>query len=256
MTEPEAGSDAFSTATTAVLQSDGSYVINGQKSFVTNAPVADLLLVYASTDPRLGFAGVSAFLIDRDTPGLTIGHPIEKMGLRTSPISEVFLDGCIVQADGLLGKPGSGLPIFNVAMLWERSCILASTVGAMEHQLERCVAYARSRKQFGQPIGKFQAISHRIADMKVRLETGRLLIYRLGYLLEHGQAKQSDAALAKLYLSECYLQSSLDALQIHGGYGYMSELELEREVRDAIGTRIHSGTSEMQRNIIAAGLRL
>jgi alkylation response protein AidB-like acyl-CoA dehydrogenase len=126
----------------------------------------------------------------------------------------------------------------------------------MQRQLERCITYARERRQSGKPIGKFQAVSHRIADMKVRLETARLLIYRLAWLLERGAARPHDAALAKLYLSECYLQSSLDALQVHGGYGYMAEYELEREVRDAVGTRIHSGTSDIQRNIIAGSLGL
>jgi alkylation response protein AidB-like acyl-CoA dehydrogenase len=171
-------------------------------------------------------------------------------------MSEVFLDECELPAESVLGKAGDGMAIFNLAMLWERSCILASTVGSMQRQLERCIEYARARRQFGQPIGKFQAVSHRIVEMKVRVETARLLVYRLGWLLERGKAKPLDAALAKLYLSESYVQSSLDALQIHGGYGYMSEYGLEREVRDAIATRLHSGTSEMQRNIIAGFLGL
>jgi alkylation response protein AidB-like acyl-CoA dehydrogenase len=255
MSEPESGSDAMSLTTTAEKRGDG-YVLNGRKTFVTNAPEADFLLVYASTDPGMGFAGLSAFLIGRGTRGLSIGQPLEKMGLRTSSMSELFLDDCEIAKEQLLGKPGSGMAIFNVAMQWERSCILASTVGAMQRQLERCITYARERRQSGKPIGKFQAVSHRIADMKVRLETARLLIYRLAWLLERGAARPHDAALAKLYLSECYLQSSLDALQVHGGYGYMAEYELEREVRDAVGTRIHSGTSDIQRNIIAGSLGL
>jgi alkylation response protein AidB-like acyl-CoA dehydrogenase len=256
MSEPEAGSDAFSIGSRALPDGDSGYVLNGRKTFVTNAPEADILLVYASTEPRDRSLGVSAFLIERDAPGLTIGPPLEKMGLRTSPMSEVFLEDCRVSSHQLLGKPGLGMTIFNVAMLWERSCILAGAIGAMRHQLERCVEYARSRRQFDSPIGDFQAVSHRIADMRVRLETSRLLVYRLAWLLERGQAKAHDAALVKLHVSECYLSSSLDALQVHGGYGYMSELELEREVRDAVGTRIHSGTSEMQRNIVASGLGL
>jgi alkylation response protein AidB-like acyl-CoA dehydrogenase len=255
MSEPEAGSDAMGLATTAERRG-GGYVLNGGKTFATNAPEADVLLVYATTDRRQGFAGLAAFVLDRDTPGLSIGQPLEKMGLRTSPMGEVFLEDCVVPAESMLGKRGAGMAIFNVAMLWERSCILASTVGAMQRQLERCIEYAKERKQFGQPIGKFQAVSHRIADMHVRVETARLLAYRLGWLLEHGKATPRDAAVAKLYLSECYVQSSLDALQIHGGYGYMTEYELEREVRDAIGSRIHSGTSDIQRNIIAALLGL
>jgi alkylation response protein AidB-like acyl-CoA dehydrogenase len=255
MTEPGAGSDAMGLTTTAERRGD-RYVLNGGKTFATNAPEADVLLVYGSTDRSKGFAGLAAFVLDRDTPGLSVGQPLEKMGLRTSPMGEVFLEDCEVPAERMLGKPGSGMAIFNLAMLWERSCILASTVGAMQRQLERSIEYARERKQFGQPIGKFQAVSHRIADMHVRVETARLLAYRLGWLLEQGKATPRDAAVAKLYLSECYVQSSLDALQIHGGYGYMTEYELEREVRDSIGTRIHSGTSDIQRNIIAGFLGL
>jgi alkylation response protein AidB-like acyl-CoA dehydrogenase len=255
MSEPEAGSDVLSLATTAEKRGD-RYLLTGRKTFVTNAPNADILLIYASTDRSLGFAGLSAFLLDRDTPGLSIGRPLEKMGLRTSLMGELFLEECEVPADQLLGQPGAGMAIFNLAMQWERSCILASTVGAMQRQLERCVAYARERRQSGRPIGKFQAVAHRIADMKVRLETARLLVYRLGWLLEQGRSTPLDAALGKLYLSECYLQSSLDALQTYGGYGYMTEYELEREVRDAVGTRLHSGTSDVQRNIIAGFLGL
>jgi alkylation response protein AidB-like acyl-CoA dehydrogenase len=255
MTEPDSGSDAFSLATAAEKAED-HYVLNGRKTFVTNGPQADVFLVYATTDRSSGFAGLCVFIVDRETPGLSIGQPLHKMGLRTSPMSELFFDGCVVPADRMLGQPGAGMAIFNVAMQWERSCILASTVGTMQRQLERCIAHARERRQFGQPIGKFQAVSHRIADMKVRLETARLLPYRLGWLIDRGKSTALDAALAKLYLSECYLQSSLDALQIFGGYGYMSEYELEREVRDAIGSRIHSGTSDIQRNIIAGLLGL
>lgn len=255
MSEPESGSDAFSL-TTSAEQRDGGYVLNGRKTFVTNAPEADVLLIYASTEPDAGFAGLSAFLIDRGTPGLIVGKPLEKMGLRTSPMSELFLEDCQVPGDSMLGGPGAGMAIFNLAMLWERSCILASAVGVMQRQLERCIAYAKERRQFGKPIGEFQAVSHRIVDMKTRLETSRLLVHRLGWLLEQGKAKAPDSALAKLHISECFVQSSLDALQIHGGYGYMNEYELEREVRDAIASRIHSGTSDMQRNVVARFLGL
>lgn len=256
VSEPEAGSDALSMGTRALREGDSSYVLNGRKTFVSNAPEAEILIVYASTEPRDRSLGLSAFLLERDTPGLTIGPPMEKMGLRTSTMSEVFLDDCRVSSEQLLGRPGMGMTMFNQAMLWERSCILAGAIGAMRHQLERCVDYARFRQQFGRPIGSFQAVSHRIAEMKVRLETARLPVYRLAWLLERGQAKAEDAALVKLHVSESYLRSSLDALQIHGGYGYMSELEFEREVRDAVGSRIHSGTSDIQRNIVASGLGL
>lgn len=255
MSEPESGSDAFSLTTTAVKRGKG-YVLSGSKTFVTNAPLADVFVVFATSDPAEGSAAISAFLVDADTPGLSRGRPFDKMGLRTSPMSEVGFSDCEVPESSLLGRPNAGMAIFNASMHWERACILASTVGTMERLTERSIEYARSRRQYGQPIGKFQGVSHRIADMKVRLECARLLLYRLGWLMSEGRAGPLDSAMAKLYLSESLLQTSLDALQIHGGYGYMREYELEREVRDAIAGRIYSGTSEIQRNIIAGFLGL
>ncbi len=148
------------------------------------------------------------------------------------------------------------MAVFHHSMEWERGCILASAVGSMQRQLERSVAYARDRKQFGQPIGKFQAVSHRIVDMKVRLEAARALLYRLGWLMDQGRSSPMDSALTKLFLSEAFVASSGDALKVHGGYGYMTEYELERELRDAIGGELYSGTSDLQRNTIASGLRL
>jgi alkylation response protein AidB-like acyl-CoA dehydrogenase len=141
-------------------------------------------------------------------------------------------------------------------MAWERGCLLASYIGAMERQLETCVAYARTRRQFNRPIGKFQSVANMIVDMKVRMETSRLLLYKVGWLKNTGEEAVIDAAIAKLYLSESWVQSCLDAIQIHGGYGYMTEFELERDLRDAIGGRLYSGTSEIQRNVIAAQLGL
>jgi L-prolyl-PCP dehydrogenase len=255
MSEPGSGSDAFSLSTTA--QRNGTaYVLNGSKTFVTNAPESDLFLVFGTIDKELGFAGVTAFLIEKDTPGLTVGKPLSKMGLRTSPMSELFFDGCEVPAENLLGKPGGGMLVFDASMTWERGCILACTVGTMERQLERSVEYARERKQFGQPIGSFQAVSHKLVDMKLRLETARLLLYRLGWLIDTGKPTALESALVKLYLSECFVRSSLDALQVHGGYGYMTEYELERDVRDAIGSKLYSGTSELQYNIAAQSMGL
>jgi alkylation response protein AidB-like acyl-CoA dehydrogenase len=171
-------------------------------------------------------------------------------------MSEVILEGCEVPEEAVLGEPGGGMVVFNSSMTWERSCILASTVGAMERQLEQSIVYAQERRQFGKPIGSFQAVSHLLVDMKLRLETARLLLYRLGCLLDSGQPATLDSALVKLYLSDSYVRSSLDALQVHGGYGYMTEYELEREVRDAIGSRLYSGTSEIQYNIAARSMGL
>lgn len=255
MTEPVSGSDAFSLRTTA-RKTDRGYVISGSKTFITNAPVADIFLVFARTDPTKGFAGLSAFIVERNAPGLTVSGPMHKMGLRTSPMGELSLDDCVVPGEHLLGSPGAGSAIFNVSMDWERTCILASALGTMRRQLERCVAYAKERAQFGQPIGKFQAVSHKVADMKVRLETARLLLYKVGWLKAQGQRTAIESAMVKLYLSECFIASSLDAVQIHGGYGYTAEYDVERELRDAVGSRLYSGTSEIQRNIIAGGLGL
>jgi hypothetical protein len=254
MSEPGSGSDAMSLSTTAVQRGE-RWVLNGSKTFVTNAPVADVFVVFATTDPSKGFLGVSAFVVERGQAGLSTRH-ISKMGLRTSPMGEVVLDGCELPADALLGAVGQGSKIFNASMEWERACILASNAGAMERQLEVCIEYAQARKQFKRPIGKFQSVANRIVDMKVRLETSRLLLYRVAWLKQSGQDAVMDAAIAKLYLSEAWVQSCLDAVQIHGGYGFTTEFELERDLRDSIGGRIYSGTSEMQRNIIASRLGL
>ena len=250
MSEPGSGSDAFALSTTATKTTDG-WVLNGTKTFATNAPIADVFLVFATIDKARGFLGLCAFLIDRHTPGLTVGKSLHKMGLRTSPMAEVFIEDCHIPKANILGRAGLGMAVFNSSMEWERGCILASTVGAMQRQLERSVAHARERKQFGESIGHFQAISHKLVEMRLQVETSRLMLYRLGWLMEQGKSAALEAALTKLHLSESYVRTSLDALQIHGGYGYMTEYELEREVRDAIGSRLYSGTSEIQRNIIA-----
>jgi alkylation response protein AidB-like acyl-CoA dehydrogenase len=254
MSEPGSGSDAMSLTTSAV-QRDGTWVLNGSKTFVTNAPIADVFVLFATTDPKKGFLGVSAFLAEKGQPGLTT-RPISKMGLRTSPMGEVVLEDCALPAEALLGGVGQGSKIFNASMEWERACILASNAGAMERQLEVCIEYAKTRKQFNRPIGKFQSVANKIVDMKVRLETSRMLLYRVAWLKQCGKDAVMDAAIAKLYLSEAWVQSCLDAVQIHGGYGISTEFELERDLRDSIGGRIYSGTSEMQRNIIASRLGL
>lgn len=255
MSEPEAGSDAFSLRTTAVKK-DGRYVLNGTKMFVTNASIADTVLVFATMDRSQGMRGISAFLVDKGTPGFSVSRKLEKMGLRTSPMGELVMEDCEIPECHRLGPEGAGVAIFNCGMEWERGSILASYLGTMGRQIEACVRYARERKQFGKPIGRFQAIAHRIADMKVRLETARWLVYRVAWLKQQSKKAVMDAAIAKLYLSECFVQSCLDAVQIHGGYGYMTEFGIERDLRDSISGTLYSGTSEIQRNIIAAWLGL
>jgi len=253
--EPDAGSDIFSLRTRAVRDGD-SYVLNGTKMFVTNAPVAHLFVSYATIDPALGPMGITAFIVEREAPGLTISRKLHKMGLRTSPMAEVIFEDCRVPVAQRLGREGRGVEVFECSMEWERGSILASCLGVMRRQIEECVRHARERTQFGKPIGKNQSVANRIVDMKVRLETCRPLVYRLGELKDRQQPAMLEAAMAKLYVSQCFVQSSLDAIQIFGGYGYMTEQQVERDLRDAVGSGLYSGTSEIQRNIIARALGL
>jgi len=255
MSEPDSGSDAYSLRCRAERVNEG-YLLNGTKMFVTNAPIADMALVFATVDPTKGIGGITAFLVDKGTPGFKVSRSIEKMGLRTSPMGELILEDCLVPVEKRLGPEGAGSSIFNSSMEWERSCILASHIGAMERQLEACIGYARERRQFGQPIGKFQSVANRIAEMKLRLETARLLLYKVAWLKQMNKSAIMEAALAKLYISECFVQSSLDAIRTYGGYGYMTEFEIERDLRDAVGGTLYSGTSDIQRVIIARWLGL
>lgn len=253
--EPEAGSDIFSMKT-RVTKDGADYILNGRKIFVTNAPVADLFLIYGTLDPRLGPTGICAFIIDKATPGISIGEKKDKMGLRTALMADVLLEECRVPASALLGREGRGVEVFSSSMAWERACILATCVGTMRRQLERCIDYARTRKQFGQAIGKFQSVANLIVDMKLRYETARLILYRTGWLMQENKATSLDAAMVKLHVSQSFVQSCFDAVQVHGGHGFMTELELERELRDSVGSTLYSGTSQIQRNIIARSLRL
>jgi alkylation response protein AidB-like acyl-CoA dehydrogenase len=255
ISEPDSGSDAYSLRTRAT-KVEGGYQLNGTKMFITNASVADVVLVFATVNPDYGRWGVTAFLVDKETPGFSVGRELHKMGLRTSPMSEVILADCFVPEENRLGPEGAGVAIHSSCMVWERSGILASQIGAMERQLEDSVRYAKERQQFGQSIGKFQAISNRIADMQVRLETSRLLLYKVAWLKKIDADATLAAAQAKLHISESFLQNSLDAMRIHGGYGYMSEFGVERDLRDAFGGVIYSGTSDIQRLIIAKELEL
>jgi hypothetical protein len=262
ITEPGAGSDVFSLASRAErVEGRGEppgYVLNGQKTFSTNAPVADLALAFAYLDrSREGKSkALTAFLVPKGTKGVTFSKPIEKMGLRTSPMGEVVFEDCRVPESQRLGPEGGGMAIFNSAMEWERACIFAAHLGAMERLLDDSIAYARQRRQFGKPIAKFESVANRIADMKVAIEAGRFLLYRVGALKDRGKSAVMEAAIAKLFVSETHVQAARDALQIHGGYGYMREYPIERELRDALSGTLYSGSSEMQRKIIAGCLGL
>ncbi len=251
MSEPEAGSDAYSLRTTAERTGD-RYVLNGSKTYVTNGPMADVLVVFATLDRSKGPRGITAFLVEKGSAGLTVGRKLEKMGLRTSPMAEIFFDNCEVPESNRLGKEGAGTSLFTHSMNWERGCILAGAVGSMQRLLETCIRYSKERKQFGQSISKFQLVADKMVNMKLRVETARHMLYHGAWLRSRGKTAIMDAAMTKLYISESWVQACQDAIQIHGGYGYMVEYEVERELRDAMGSRIYSGTSEIQRNLIAA----
>jgi L-prolyl-PCP dehydrogenase len=255
ITERAAGSDVYALQTRATPDGD-SYRLSGTKSYVTNGPIADVIVVYASTNPKHGYLGISAFVVEKDTPGLSVGPPFKKMGLTTTLASTVDLVDCRIPSENRLGNAGQGAQIFKCSMQWERICLFAAYLGMLDRQLEQTITFARQRRQFGRPIGKNQAIAHRIADMKLRLESARLLLYRAAWRLDHGQGAALDASLAKVAISEAAVQSSLDAIQIHGSIGFDAEQGIERMLRDALPSTLFSGTSEIQRDIIAGELGL
>lgn len=255
ITEEDAGSDATRLATRAERIGE-DYALTGDKCFVSNGPVADVFVVYAVTQPDLGYLGVSAFVVERGTPGLTIGEPFGKLGLDRCPASTLRLDHCVVPARRRLGGEGQGAAIFQAAMRWERTCLFAAYVGRLERLMEISADHARTRIQFGRVIGANQAISHRLARMRVRLETARLLLWRACWLLEQDEPASAEVAMAKLVISEAAADSAMDAVRIFGGDGIRADRGIERELRDAVPSLIFSGTSEMQLELIVRDLGL
>lgn len=255
MTEPNSGSDAFSLQTTAI-ETEGGYLLNGHKCLLTFGPVCDFVIVFATVNPEYGQWGISTFIVDRNTAGFRTTENQPKMGLRTTPIGELFLEDCFVPAENLLGEEGAGAAIFNISQEWERALILSSQLGVMEYQLEQTIAYANKRQQFGQSIGKFQAVSHRVVEMKMRLDIAKLLAYRAAWMIEEGLDASMEASMANIYMSESFIQSSLDAIMVNGGRGYLTHNQIERDLRDAVGGPVYGGTSDIQRNIVAKNLGL
>ena len=254
-TEPEAGSDAGSIRTTAVRDGD-EYVINGTKMFITNGPIAQLCTVLAVTDPDAGPGrGVSAFLVETDNPGFAVGRELDKMGCRSSPTAEIVLTDCRVPATAMLGPEGEALwRIAFECFDWERTVMIAGSVGGMTATLDSSIAYAKERRQFGKPIASFQAIAHKLADMKINLETCRTAVYRAAWLKQQGVPHMVEASIAKTLVGELSVKNALDAIQIHGGYGYMRDFAAERSLRDAKLTSIGGGTTEIQKMIISRAL--
>jgi alkylation response protein AidB-like acyl-CoA dehydrogenase len=251
ITEPDGGSDVMGMRTTARPDGD-EFVLSGSKTFISNGPVAGLFVIYARTGNRGNPAAVTAFAVEAGTPGLHLGQPMEKMGLRSSPLCEVFLDGCRVPRTSVLGSVGSGFLILDHVMKWEILCSFSVNVGEMQNRLERCVRYARSRTQFGQPIGSFQLVSSKLVDMKIGVETSRRWLYDTAAKLVRKKNISVDLAIAKLITSESNVSSALAAVQIFGGHGYMTEQGIEKELRNAVAGTIYSGTSEIQRQRIAS----
>lgn len=255
LTEPEAGSDILSMQMTA-KKCDGGYVLNGEKRLITLAPLADVVLVFANVNPKLGRWGVSAFLVEKGPESFVASPVRDKMGMRTVPFGELVFEDCFVPEENRLGAEGAGFSILNHSLEYDRCCILASQLGAMERQLEQTIRFVQERQQFGKPIGQFQSVSNRIADMKLRLETSRLLLYKVAWLKKTGKPATLEAALLKLHLSESFVASSLDAIRSFGGSGYLTGFEIERNLRDAVGGVLYAGTSDIQRNIISKWLGL
>lgn len=253
VTEPGTGSDAFSLRTTATRDGD-DYVLNGAKTFTSNAPEADVFLVMATIDREKGASGLTAFLIDKGTTGLTVSRHLEKMGLRTSPMGELVLNGCRVTACQALGPVGGGMSVFNTAMDWERSFLLAPHLGTMQRQIERCVRHVNRRGADGRPAFKDDSVPAKIVDMQLRLEAARLITYRTAWLRSVGRRLTREPSETKLVVSESWVQNSDDALQIHGDAAYLDDPSIERDLRDARASKLYSGTSEIQRVIISRWL--
>lgn len=256
MTESTSGSDAFHMAARAEPR-DGGFRINGSKVMCSNGPVADLAVVYAVTDAAKGaHGGISVFLVETTLPGVRRKQKFSKMGLRTSLLGEVAFEDVDVPRDALLGGLGGGSTMFTESMEWERVCIAASHVGTMQRLVEQAIDYARTRTAGGKPIGKHQAVSHKIADMKIRLEAARWLTYQSAWRLGRRRTIALEASMTKVFVSEALVKTAADLIQVFGGHGFLTETGVERALRDAMGSTLYSGTNEIQRNIIAAWLGL
>jgi alkylation response protein AidB-like acyl-CoA dehydrogenase len=254
-TEPGAGSDVSAIKTVAEVTPNG-YRLTGTKAFITNAPDADVFLVTSRTDSRRGTAGLTAFLVPRDSPGLTVGARHPMMGLAGASIAEVHLDGCEVSTSCRLGDEGAGGQVIQLAMGWERALVLAPELGIMQRQLEATVEHARTREQSGKRIGAYQGVSHRIARMSIRLESARLLLYRGAWAIGSGREATRAAAISKVVVSEAAAETHLDALRVFGASGYARGGGVDGRLQDALGGLIYSGTTEIQYNLIASLLGL
>jgi len=252
MTEPNAGSDVISMQTKAVRKGD-FYILNGTKTFITNGPIADVIIIYAKTDPQKRSRGISAFIVERDFPGFVRGKEFKKMGWRGSPTGELIMEDCQVPASNLLGIENEGIKILMGGLNTERIVVAATCLGLSRGACEAAVKYARERVQFGKPIGQFQMIQERLANMAVNIEASELLVYQCAKMADAGKAQSmnKEAACAKLFASETCMWIATEAVQIFGGYGYIREFPVERYMRDAKMHTIGAGSSQIMCRIIA-----
>lgn len=254
LTEPEAGSDAGGLKTRAVLKGD-KYILNGKKHFITNGGVSKIYTVIALTDPGKGSRGASAFIVDSDSPGLSIGKKEDKMGIRASATSEIIFEDCEVPAANLLGREGQGFAVAMKTLDKSRPGVAAQALGIAEGAFDAAVNYARERHQFGQPIISFQAIQTMLADMATEIEAAKALIYSTAKMIDSGEKNFSKlSAMCKVFASDVAMKVTTNAVQIFGGYGYMKEYPVEKFMRDAKITQIYEGTNQIQRNVIAQRL--
>lgn len=253
LTEPQAGSEANNLRTRAELR-DGKWVLNGAKQFVTNGQRAGVAIVFAMTDPEAGKRGISAFLVPTDTPGFIVGKPEKKMGIRASDTCPITFENCAIPEENLLGNRGEGLKIALSNLEGGRIGIAAQALGIARAAFDKARRYAGERVQFGKPIAEHQAIQQKLADMAVQINAARLLVHHAAKLRTAGLPCLSEASQAKLFASEMAERVCSDAIQIHGGYGYLVDYEVERHYRDARITQIYEGTSEVQRMVIARQL--
>ncbi|HXV07151.1 MAG TPA: acyl-CoA dehydrogenase family protein [Burkholderiales bacterium] len=253
VTEPAAGSDVARIKTRAVRKAD-RYVLNGSKVWISNAPLASMFVAFAKTDPEAGHKGISAFFVDRDTPGLRVGPPLGKLGQKASPAAEVFLEDVEVPVSALIDAEGAGFLIAMRVFDRSRPMIAALALGLMQRCLDEALQYARTRQTMGQPIIEHQAIGHKLADMALRTEAARLLTEQAAWMLDTGRRNTLQAAYAKTFAADSAMWAATEAVQIFGGMGYSTEYPVEKLFRDAKVLQIYEGTSEIQRNIIAREL--
>lgn len=253
LTEPNAGTDASAQQTTAVKEGD-HYVLNGNKIFITNASEANVFIIFAMTDKSQGTRGISAFIVEKDFPGFSIGKKEAKLGIRGSATCELIMENCIVPAENLLGKEGKGFSIAMKTLDGGRIGIASQALGIAQGAMDETVKYTKERKQFGKPLSKFQNTQFQMADLETRIQAARLLVRRAAFLKDSKLPYSPEAAMAKLFAAETAMDMTTKAVQFHGGYGYTREYPVERMMRDAKITEIYEGTSEVMRMVIAANL--